>query len=509
MRFYVLKDGRQTIPNNTEAEYFTLTQQDWDDYGLRTLFVLNYYKNESVCKIGYVKIISKKLEENTKVGNVTNASDYLPEVLDDNEEYYTLGQDWAYYDTLRSKFPGTFRCILEQLHDTAYSPENREKADELKLNYSFLRKANTRNPEGDSETAKIQRELHLRLSVPPVDKEEYYKFKFIYRPGHLSGEIELQFDFGRELEGIKRIYALIGENGIGKTQCLRQMINAFASQDQNTIPRRIPVFGKFILISHNQYDNYLVPDSNVTFNCTDCSPHQFSPKELNEIDNRARIAKKITDNFKEIFLYNKFSIFGEFQYESALNIKYPDFIGEACIWNEQHITETRKKIGDFVQNLSTGELTTLYLYSTLIAEITYDSLIILDEPECNLHPQAITKSISALYKILNKFDSYCILATHSPYVIREILSQNVYVMRKIDSALSFSTVKAETFGANIALLSDEVFLHHNTNTHYKELMKTVLERNNYSYEAACSYFERNNIQLSVGLKLYLSFLSTR
>lgn len=66
------------------------------------------------------------------------------------------------------------------------------------------------------------------------------------------------------------------------------------------------------------------------------------------------------------------------------------------------------------EKISSGESTLLYLFCNIISNIRFDSLLLFDEPETHLHPNAITALMSAIYKLLDEFQSYAIIVTHSP-----------------------------------------------------------------------------------------------
>jgi predicted ATP-dependent endonuclease of OLD family len=55
--------------------------------------------------------------------------------------------------------------------------------------------------------------------------------------------------------------------------------------------------------------------------------------------------------------------------------------------------------------------------------------LLFDEPETHLHPSIIFKLINTLNKLLDDYDSYLIIATHSPIVIQQIPSKKVMILR--------------------------------------------------------------------------------
>lgn len=80
-------------------------------------------------------------------------------------------------------------------------------------------------------------------------------------------------------------------------------------------------------------------------------------------------------------------------------------------------------------SLSSGQLSILTLGLALISSIENDSLVCIDEPELNLHPQWQTEIIK-LIELLSKSYTGCqfFIATHSPQIISNINSENSFVL---------------------------------------------------------------------------------
>ena len=54
----------------------------------------------------------------------------------------------------------------------------------------------------------------------------------------------------------------------------------------------------------------------------------------------------------------------------------------------------------------------------LVCNIEKESLILFDEPEIHLHPNAIANVMRMFSKLLEEYDSYAIFATHSPIILQ-------------------------------------------------------------------------------------------
>lgn len=107
-------------------------------------------------------------------------------------------------------------------------------------------------------------------------------------------------------------------------------------------------------------------------------------------------------------------------------------------------------------HFSSGENLLLYIVSSIISEIQNSTLILFDEPESHLHPNAISILMHVLYKLLDEFNSFAIIATHSPIVIQEVSSRNVKVFKRYGDALEVSSIGHETFAENLTTITNEI-----------------------------------------------------
>lgn len=165
---------------------------------------------------------------------------------------------------------------------------------------------------------------------------------------------------------------------------------------------------------------------------------------------------------------------------------------------------------ELCMNASSGETMYLYSISAIMAKIRSDSLIIMDEPEQHLHPRAITALMHSLYNILEQYESYGLISTHSPYVIRELVSPNVMIFKRYDNELSVNRIGIESFGEDVSVLSDIVFDNMSENKRYEEFIQEVVKRNNYDYEASVRELQKGPNPLSLNAKLLVrTFIENR
>jgi predicted ATPase len=120
--------------------------------------------------------------------------------------------------------------------------------------------------------------------------------------------------------------------------------------------------------------------------------------------------------------------------------------------------EPGRIINDRFYHLSTGEVRFIKLLAQACTHIENGSLLLLDEPETHLHPNFISRMMSALERLLADTGSCAIMATHSVYVVREVFHEQVVIVEKdIDGRVSTKAPGMRTFGADISSISSYIF----------------------------------------------------
>lgn len=142
----------------------------------------------------------------------------------------------------------------------------------------------------------------------------------------------------------------------------------------------------------------------------------------------------------------------------------------------------------------------LHIFTQVIMSITEDSLLLIDEPEIHLHPNAISNFMRMLNKLLEKFNSFAIISTHSPIVLQEIPSRYV---RVFDNNEFYDTeLWDECFGENISKIIANVFNVRPDESNYKSFFLDKKEEG-FTKEAVEELFDDN---LSMNAELYLNLL---
>ena len=133
------------------------------------------------------------------------------------------------------------------------------------------------------------------------------------------------------------------------------------------------------------------------------------------------------------------------------------------------------------------------LLSHVFANANLNTLFVLDEPEVHLHPKAIMDFLEVFGNMLTLFDSYSIIATHSPLVIREMKGRNVYLMQRMkDGAFSMSQLPFETFGENIASLYRTIFGYDERASLFTKTVKRMVDEGK-TFEGIEKIISDNNV----------------
>ncbi|GAA3773126.1 hypothetical protein GCM10022423_29480 [Flavobacterium ginsengiterrae] len=155
--------------------------------------------------------------------------------------------------------------------------------------------------------------------------------------------------------------------------------------------------------------------------------------------------------------------------------------------------------------VSSGQNILLFIVTEIIAQIRYNSLILYDEPETHLHPNAISELMNMIFELVQRYDSFCILATHSPIIIQELQSRNIYVIERDGSYAGTRRLEKEPFGENLTVITDEIFGNREVPRHYLKLLRSLVTAG-HSFEQIVSLIEHDDVPLSLSARLFIKSL---
>ncbi|UOX32948.1 ATP-binding protein [Flavobacterium sediminilitoris] len=501
MKFYV-RAYREQIKEDLLYPCFILVSNNWDDYGFKTTFQLQYYhsRNERFI-IEEVKIMDLNLEE--KEGFTLLNSPF--ENLEDN--FASLGTGIKYYEQLKKlkkEYEIDVLKVLDSLNDLACMPGlygNFEDSSALK--HSLLR-------EREAKTA-----LQLGSSIISGEGKKYtIEFTFTTTLKDALNPHIVNFKFDKRKKIPLRTFAIIGKNGTGKTVFLSNLANSLnysrTKDFTNTFNSRKniklkeheigyfnnqigPPFGKIIALSYSMFDTFRRPKPSKRFSYVYCGlRNQNDEIDKMELFKRHIASLKVINNdyLKREAWVSTLSKF--------VNLEDLGYDYDKWIYTIKNIDEIEKSNSI---NLSSGHSIIIYTLTELIANISTNALILFDEPENHLHPNAISNLINSINDLMSDFDSFAIISTHSPIVIQQIPSKNVYVFERDENISYTRPLDIESFGENLTTISEHIFETNEIKDGFKTVLKDLTKK--YSLEEIIQMFDN---KLSLNAKIYLSSL---
>lgn len=464
-------------PDSSIFPCFFLLYNNWDDFSFNTSMKL-YFRdtNGTVNSIGPVKILRK---------NVKKTWDELPNsftILAEN--FCSLGEEREYYYTLKKKFPLEYNSILLALRDTAFFPKIAEEFEEVDgFRTSLIR---TNDAEKNLRT--------MRFELAGINLEERFKFTYSFTPPYSDDNLHFNFDFAFTGDIEHRIYAIIGKNGSGKTKLLSSLAKELSTAEApNFLPKK-PLFGKIITISYSFFDTFEIPTGDALFNYAYCG--------LKKTDGSWLSAEELLGRFFAAIEKIEYKNITKELYQILVTFIPSGILTDLFKFEKSKVIFIKKTFRVNQNKLSSGQRIQMYIITEILANIRQESLILYDEPETHLHPNAITVLAKTLFKLVDQFDSFCILATHSPLLIQELYSRNVFIIEREKENANIRLLEKECFAENLTVITDDIFGNREMNRHYLEIIRELVNEMK-DFQKVVSALEDSEIPLSLNARLYI------
>lgn len=464
--------------------HFTLTYNNWNDYGFTTTSYLMYYQNASTFRgIGRVKIMKRNTESTWET--------FPREFSSLSVEYCSLGQDKDYYIALKKTLGNTFYGFLLAIRDVAIFPRIQEQFENDKIYKESLLRGN--------EAERLARTI--RFELEDISPNEYYKFTFTHKPPYAENTIHLNFDFEYNTTFEHRIFALIGKNGTGKTRILSALAKNLSEKDTLNFSPRKPVYGKVFSVSYSFFDRFEIPNPDASFNYVYCGLKKDQNRWKSEEELLAGFYNSVQTIKEKKLETDWYNILLNFIDQDLLEMMFEiyTFLTKNYVFNENKFDEVRK-------TLSSGETIILFLISEILAQIRFDSLILFDEPETHLHPNAITSLVNTLFSLVNRFQSFCIIATHSPLIIQEIPARNIFVIERENESASVRGLERESLGENLTVITQDIFGNRDVPKHFIGLIEDLISKGK-SYAEIIEILESDSLPIPSNIRLYIKALT--
>lgn len=453
-------DHRNSVTETAKLPGFVLCHNyNWDDNQLHNWYCVHYFdESGNWYMIGDMHLMHVSGESYPQLPlNFTSLSD----------EFCSLGNKIDYYERMY-RVLGTelSKEVLASLQDCAVNLVINEK---YKGNETY--RLSLRREAFDTERA-----LRLgRFAINGRKMNQAFQFDYLYSPPYNKQCVtEWTVNFKTGVQPFLRMAGIIGENGVGKTQMLSLFIKDLLAGNANVFKSDLPIFSCIIAVCSTPFDefmniesrNYTMPyiKSCVEQNKTETEEKVFlGAQAINErgyVGGRLLISFYVNRLKKELPTENIDSAF----------VAHDNEIGIEQIWEIE-----RDNLNKIIKNLSSGQLQILMLLTTIYEHVNYDSLFVIDEPEVHLHPNAIMSFLRMLSSLLDEFQSYAIITTHSPLVVREMVGRNVFIMSRLEKHnVYIGHCDRETFGEDIGILYRDIFGYDDTESCFREQVRELI-----------------------------------
>ncbi len=492
-------DGVHFLKDNIGTNH----SDPWNDFGYVVMFKVYYVNNNEKKFLGYNRILVKDIDKTadffkTNYDEKIEDNVYLINSLFDSMKLVSLALKIDFYKILHSLFKEESIVILKLICDGSYYQEYLEEYQKWTgFNSSMLRNS--------SSSMYILDNAYLIAQGNYKPKNEF-SINIDCKSDYIE-PISLLFSNERKISR-SNINLLIGNNGVGKTTILEELVNNITGIKKFDEPW--PFFNKLIVVAFSPFENFYTKNSllekidekmNYTKNDKEkirkrrilMNTREYSyigfKNEDNIFDlnypkvNRLKSILKILAYDKEngwwitkkrmVSLLETLSLsidFNEIRFytknKDFISVKFKKEDNQIITLNEVLPFEEKdidlKKGVDFLSNdvpltLSSGQMIYSFIIPAVVAEIEEESLIILDEPELYLHPTLEIGLINMLKYLLNDTKSYAVIATHSAIMAREIDKNAISILRKDEGISKYSPPTFETYGESLDRIIAKVF----------------------------------------------------
>lgn len=359
----------------------------------------------------------------------------------------------------------------------------------------------------------------------------------------IADEVDVRRPFNVELKGVGpnytfrfqfsqatlrgRIAVLIGKNGYGKTTALAELASALVDRDSNSAiidPR--PDVNQVLAFAHSRSLSLFRGRKRKTsirprvfsLDPLPSKRHQGEPltralhdmaRGFGDLGSRLHEFQALmADEFPELTLCVPLRSRGWSELEELGNYvplrAWMRGSEQSKLEDASHLDHTKKI--EFVdlqwreRRPSLGQTTFINFVMNVMANAGPGSVVIVDEPENFLHPNLISRFMRVLNQVLGWVDSIAILATHSPFVVREVQSAQVHVLWDGGEGIEVRQPRMQTLGANVSSISNEVFGDDLPQHLFKELLAEVGLKKKSFAEVLSSYKDELSIEVLMLLR---------
>ena len=478
-----------------------LQRSKLDDFTFNTTFEACYYD-----------VLGRKHHLGTvKIGKAGMASgstaSYLPvEFMDFPEEFFSLGQDDQYYESICRLGDRLREQILTVLRDAAFELRRFERyKSEPVMQKSLLRSISA---------FAVQGQLH-RMAMGGKRLDDYH-FSYVIRG--VQQPVKMTFDVLTQSNPPSNVHVLIGRNGTGKTRMLKNMIQCIRYGDtsngrfQYDTPNgdsEYKQFANILCVAFSPFDDFSEIEKDKKATGNNQIPWSFIGLNRELIGQYSDLKRAVAEQFFQAFRNCMIVSWKRRLWYDAINILStdPTFRDERIVelmppqsdLSEGVSVDGRKaQIMEVFSRLSSGHKVVLLIMTGCVDKIEEQSVLFLDEPENHLHPPLLSALIRALSNLLTSRNGVAIISTHSPVVLQEVPANCVWALRRNGTILNADRPGIQTFGASIGSLTNDVFglevtetgFHHLLRDAVRELGEYDPDKSSNDYGAVAGIFKK-------------------
>ena len=471
VNFYTTNWPIDTDQDMSDGFYFA--KDNWDDYGFKTTYqVVACFEGEKK-DLGNINITVYPYSSSDVI-----SFDEIKKNLH-SQNIISLG-NLEYYRFLNNIFDEKDRIeYLKILGDLAFDDE---KLEELYNNPNFqtiFSWAHKRDVIRDSffrnnNINEVKNQFH-RMTLGGGYREEYHvNFKDEANQELINFNIQPDDFFPSSL------YAIVGRNGSGKTQLLKEITKIYLSEKSTeaSLARyfedwetKSEQFRNLIFISYSPFDSDFplrTSENSDYYNFIGLNYSHFS-------DLSDEISKNIFKLFKEA---------GK-RYRTQLKDILRKFEFDYWFSTLNELVDEQVLPLNSIKELSSGQKIILLNLLNLITNVSEKTLVIIDEPELFLHPPLLKAYIRAIDEIVEEKNGVCLFATHSAIVLQEIPHTNVWYVQRYDEIEHRSILKKidfKTFGENSSFINDTIFGMDLRNTGFYKYIIDAVADSKFNFE---------------------------